>query len=178
MIDWVHFSWKEHLGYVPEIIELTRNWFAFNFLQSEHAKWVLGKFWSVNNSPLLLKPWNPLFDASRERMDKILVWVRLSVLPLQFWTLEHFKAIGNFLGDFLEADMTFEETKQRKVARILVCLNVREGLGEEVDLKWGMYSHTQKLDYENVPFRCRRCHQYGTLDYGLQASIENQRKGA
>jgi hypothetical protein len=53
MIDWVHFAWKEHLGYVPEIIELNRNWFAFNFLQPDHAKWVLGKLWSVNNSPLL-----------------------------------------------------------------------------------------------------------------------------
>jgi hypothetical protein len=33
--------------------------------------------------------------------------------------------------------MTYEETKQRKVARILVNLNVSEGLGEEMDLTWG-----------------------------------------
>lgn len=96
-------------------------------------------------------------------MDKIPVWIRLSALPLQLWTMEHFKAIGNFLGEFLEANMIFKEAKQRKVANILVCLNIREGLGEEVDLKWGIYSHTQKLNYENVAFRCRRCHQYGNL---------------
>ena len=56
----------------------------------------------------------------------------------------------------MDADMTYEETKQRKVARILVNLNVREGLGEEMDLTWGDYTYAQKLDYENIPFRCRR----------------------
>jgi hypothetical protein len=86
----------------------------------------------------------------------------LSALPLQFWSLDYFKAIGNFLGDFLEADLSFEKTKQRKIARILVNLNVREGLGEEIDLTWEGYTHTQLLDYENIPFRCRRVTSMGT----------------
>jgi hypothetical protein len=77
--------------------------------------------------------------------------------------LEYFKAIGNFLGDFLEADLSFKKTKQRKIARILVNINVREGLEEEIDLTWEGYTHTQLLDYENIPFRCWRCHKYGHL---------------
>jgi hypothetical protein len=161
--EWIHSTWKDELGYLPELVELNRNWYAFTFQNSEHSKWVLSKAWSINNSPLLLKPWNPLFDASTERLDKILVWVRLPALPFHLWSFDYFKKIGNFLGDFLDADMTFEETKQRKVARILVNLNVREGLGEEMDLSWGGYTYAQKLDYENIPFRCRRCHQYGHL---------------
>jgi len=68
--------------------------------------------------------------------------------------LDYFKAIGNFLGEFLETDLSFEETKQRKVTRILVNLNVREGLGEEIDLSWGNFTHSQILDYGNIPFRC------------------------
>jgi len=62
----------------------------------------------------------------------------------------------NFLGDFLEADLSFEETKQRKFTSILVNLNIREGLEEEIDLSWGSFTHTQLMDYENAPFRCRR----------------------
>jgi hypothetical protein len=42
IITWTQSVWEEHLGYAPEVIELSRNWFAFNFLQREHAKWVLG----------------------------------------------------------------------------------------------------------------------------------------
>jgi hypothetical protein len=70
-----------------------------------------------------------------------LVWVRLPALPFHLWTFEHFKNIGKFLGDFLDVDMTFEESKQRKVAIILFNLSIREGLGEEFDLNWGGYNY-------------------------------------
>jgi len=82
IIQWAHSVREEHLGYVPNIIELNRNWFVFNFLQPKHAKWALGKNWSVNNSPLFLNPWNPLFDANKEKLDKIHVWVHLPALLL------------------------------------------------------------------------------------------------
>ena len=58
-------------------------------------------------------------------------------------------------------DLSFLETKMRKVARILVSLNVREGLAEDMMLSWGPYVIKQTLDYENVPFRCRNFHAYG-----------------
>jgi hypothetical protein len=32
-----------------------------------------------------------------------------------------------------------------------------------MDLTWGDYTYAQKLDYENIPFICQRCHQYGHL---------------
>ena len=71
IVEWTHLVWEEHLGYAPYVIKLSRNWFAFNFLQPKHAKWALGKNWSINNSTLLLNPWNLIFDASREKLDKI-----------------------------------------------------------------------------------------------------------
>jgi len=77
-------AWKEDLGYSLEVIELSRNSFAFKFNRSKDTNQVMEKNWSINSSPLLLKPWSPLFDATKERMDKILVWVRLPALPLQF----------------------------------------------------------------------------------------------
>jgi len=104
-----------------------------------------------------------MFDASRERVDIIPIWVRLPGLPHHYWEEKFFKRIGNMIGEFLEADKSYLDTRQRKMARILVNINVREGLGEEVDIVLGPFHHTQKLDYENIPFRCRRCHVYGHL---------------
>jgi hypothetical protein len=97
----MHNAWKDELGYLPELVELNRNWYAFTFQISEHSKWALGKAWSINNSPLLLKPWSPLFDASTERLDKILVWVRLPALPFHLWSFEYFKKIGKFFRRLL-----------------------------------------------------------------------------
>jgi hypothetical protein len=56
IIDWMHNVWKEHLGYLLELVELNMNWYAFTFQKFEHYKWALGITWSINNSPLLLKP--------------------------------------------------------------------------------------------------------------------------
>jgi hypothetical protein len=89
---------------------------------------------------------------------------------------EAFKRIKNCLGEFLEVDMSFKESGQMKVARILVCINVREGLVEEIELKWGPYAHTQNLDYEDVPFHCRQCHQYGHLVVDCHLLLRTNRK--
>jgi len=160
--NWMKEEWG-FLGYIPEVIELNRKWFAFTFQTEEQAQSILRRVWSIQNSPMLLKPWSPMFDASRERVDIIPIWVRLPGLPPYYWEEKYFKSIGNKIGEFLEADNSYLDTRQRKMARILVNINVREGLGEEVDIVFGPFQHTQKLDYENIPFRCRRCHDYGHL---------------
>jgi len=159
--DWVEGNWKPLLGYAPVVVMLNRGWFAFKFIKEEELRRVLNMNWHLNHSPVLLKPWHPLFDASRERVDVIPIWVRMPALPLHFWELQHFKRIGDILGTFLEADLTYLETLEQKIARILVSINIREGLAEQINLEWGPEIIPQILDYEKVSFRCRRCHAYG-----------------
>jgi len=149
------------VGYAPVVVILNRGWFAFKFKKEEELRRILNMNWHLNHSPVLLKPWHPMFDAGRERVDVSPVWVRMPALPLHFWELHHFKRIGDILGTFLEADLSYLETNDQKVARILVSINLREGLAEQINLEWGPEIIPQLLDYENVPFRCRRCHAYG-----------------
>jgi hypothetical protein len=37
----------------------------------------------------------------------------------------------------MEVDLSFIETRHRQVARIVVNINVREGLAEDINLVWG-----------------------------------------
>jgi len=122
---------------------------------------ILNKSWSLDHSPVLLKKWHPMFDASIERVDIIPIWVRMPALPLQYWNEFHLRGIGNMLGTCLDVDLSFLKTHVKQVARVLVSINIREGLAETIKLKWGPDVIIQILDYENVPFRCRRCHAYG-----------------
>jgi hypothetical protein len=64
------------------------------------------------------------------------------------------------LGSFIEEDMSFIYSREMGVSRILVNLNLREGLLEYLNLISGGQSFKKKLDYEGIPFMCRRCHQY------------------
>ena len=40
-------------------------------------------------------------------------------------------------------------------------VDLEVGLSEAIKLNVGNWSHIQKLDYEQLPFKCRGCHEYG-----------------
>lgn len=81
---------------------------------------------------IFFKKWTPLFDAQRERLEEIPMWVHLSALAPQLWLADVFISIGNKLGTFLEVDMSFFAMKERKVDHILVKLDLREGLTDNM----------------------------------------------
>ena len=65
-----------------------------------------------------------MFDADREILDKIPVWVWLPGLPLEFWNLTSLKDLGDSLGVFLKVDLSFIKTHRKYVARVLVSMNI------------------------------------------------------
>ena len=83
-----------------------------------------------------------MFDAETEQLDTIPVWVLLPRLPLEFWNPACHSDIGNELGTFIEVDLSFQQTNIKKVARILVSLNIRTSLPEAFNL----YGKTRKKD--------------------------------
>jgi hypothetical protein len=104
------------------------------FVDPTQALEALHTSWTIDSSPVLMKPWNPTFDASCERLDSIPIWVRLPGLPPHLWSESCFKALRNFLGEYISADMSFLASGNMVVARILVSLNIREGLREFINL--------------------------------------------
>lgn len=112
-----------------------------------------------------------MFDVEWERIDVIPVSVRIPGAPWEFWNWESLRDIGNVLGLFIDADMSFTHTKSMTVARILVSLNIRTGLREDLNSIWGQARCKQKLDYEGVPFCCHRCHIYGHLAKNCKQSF-------
>jgi hypothetical protein len=59
--------------------------------------------------------------------------------------------------------MSFMETSVMAIGKVLVGLDLREGLHEQVIIQQGYISHSQILDYSSVPFKCIKCHKYGHL---------------
>jgi hypothetical protein len=51
--------------------------------------------------------------------------------------------------------------EQFTCARICVEVNLEKGLPDTIKLSLGEWCHIQKLDYEQIPFKCLRCHAYG-----------------
>ena len=64
-------------------------------------------------------------------------------------------------------------------ARILVHLDTSDRLQEYITIQWRNFSRRQNLDYEGVPFRCRRCHKIGHLykDFPLNKNKDRGEAG-
>jgi hypothetical protein len=81
-------------------LTLSKGWILFKFLKSEDAEWVLKKPWSIDSTPFLLKKWTPLFNASREKINVMSVWVQLLRTTTRIMDRAELQRIGERVGDF------------------------------------------------------------------------------
>jgi hypothetical protein len=56
-------------------------------------------------------------------------------------------AMDNVLGNFINLEEDFENKIDRKVIKILVGINLCEGLPKEIDMEWGGRSYVQGMEY-------------------------------
>jgi hypothetical protein len=161
--DWISDNWLPILGYVPEHITLSFGWFDIIFNSSEDSQLILDTLWTISGCSLMLKRWRVTFDPATEYFCLRHLWVLLSGLPLQYWTEKALAAIGNELGRFICLDSNLLNGSNRKMARILVEMDIHAGLPKTLEIFWHGRSVTQRLDYLGIPFRCSCCHKMGHL---------------
>jgi hypothetical protein len=106
LLAWVQNTWTPLLGYVPEILDLTKGWVGFICRTPEDVSILLDRFWVLGGSSLMLKRWRVAFDPATEHFQHRHLWVLLPGLPLHFWHEGALKAIGNTLGRFISLDST------------------------------------------------------------------------
>jgi hypothetical protein len=88
--------------------------------------------------------------------------------------------IGKTLGIYVKSS---EATKQRRYtsyARICVYMNISKALPGSVTLEYQDEDWIQTIDYEHIPFHCRKCHEHGHVfqDFPLNAldATTNEKK--
>jgi hypothetical protein len=112
--------------------------------------------WFWGRAGLSMQLWTPAFNPSTDCISSAPVWVRLSYLPLHFWGDESLQSIGNGLSKFLCRSPDSKPTLST-FARICVEMDFTKGFPAEIILQGKDYSRNQKIDYENLSFRCRNC---------------------
>ena len=96
-------------------------------------------------------------------------------LPLELWSAQGFKLIGDKLGKFLYFDEQSLKKENKKIVVLLVEVDISKGLLFEIEIVRGNHSFSQRVDYWDLPFRCRRCCQVGHLqkNCSLEASFRS-----
>jgi hypothetical protein len=161
--DWIADSWKPLLGYIPRVLHLQHGWLGFIFRTPEDSVRILDMFWAVGNGSLMLKRWRLSFNPSTEYFSYRHLWVLLPGLPLQLWNQQALELIGSSLGRFLTVDTASLASSDRKMAKIMVELDIHAGLPEVLNIDWRGHHFAQRLDYLGIPFRCSFCRRTGHL---------------
>lgn len=116
-----------------------------------------------NSSGLYLTDWKPRFSPDKEDFSWAPVWIRMYSLPVEYWRDETLEWIGNKLGTFIKIATETKTRKFTSYARICVQMHLTKTLAASVSLFHDDYEWKQPIDYEHIPFRCRKCHKHGHL---------------
>jgi hypothetical protein len=96
-------------------------------------------------------------------LQNVPVWLRLYSLPLDYSLPSTFKAIKNKLGKYLKTSEATLKGRYTSYVRIWIEMDVSGALPEAISLEFRDEEWIQSIDYEQIPFRCRRCHEHGHL---------------
>jgi hypothetical protein len=167
---WIKVWWNPKGDY--ELQLSSKGFFTVIFYNLEDKDQIFeGGLYFYNSVGLYLGFWTDRFCPEKENFAYTPVWIHLYSLPQEFWLEEILMGLGNTLGNYVKSS---EATKQRKYtsyARICVYMNISKALPGTVTLEYQDEEWTQTIDYEHIPFRCRKFHEHGHLfrDFPLNA---------
>ena len=134
-------------------------WIVFVFLEDSHATTVLNSLWHIGVGYLVLDRWHVNFDPLRERVKKRHLWVLLLGLPFPLWNRSLLEGIGNTIGRFMAVEDDFMNSYDKRMAKILVELDISKGLPADVEILCLDRMFSQRLDYLSIPFKCSQCQE-------------------
>jgi hypothetical protein len=174
LIKWIHQWWNPKGHYDLQLG--SKGFFTIIFHNLEDRNHVFdGGPYFFNSVGLFLRFWMEKFSPEKEDFVHAPVWIRLYSLPQEFWLEEILVGIGNTIGIYVKSS---EETKKRRYtsyACICVYLNIAKPLPGSIALEYHDEDWSQTIDYEHIPFRCRKCHEHGHLfrDFPLNATTKS-----
>ena len=78
-----------------------------------------------------------------------------------FWWEEYLETIGKNLGNFVALEDGWDTKVDRRCMKILVEMDLRNGIFEELVIKMHNSQWRQQMDYWKVMFRCFGCLEVG-----------------
>ncbi|KAJ1377413.1 Ribonuclease H-like superfamily [Sesbania bispinosa] len=129
--------WQPSSG--MEIIDLENDYFLVRFSNSEDLNHVLecGP-WMILDHYLVVQHWRPKFFPFEDKLQRVVVWIRIPGLPVEYYDRKILWRIGNTVGHTIKIDLnTLREkvsglgelvTDRAKFARICVEVDLQKVL--------------------------------------------------
>jgi hypothetical protein len=162
LIKWIQYWWKPRGHYDLQLG--SKGFFTIIFHNLEDRNRIFdGGPYFYNSAGLFLRFWTEKFSPEKEDFAHAPVWIRLYSLPQEFWLEEVLAGIGNTIGIYVKSSEATKQWRYTSYARICVYLNIAKPLPGSITLEYHDEDWSQTIDYEHIPFRCRKCHEHGHL---------------
>lgn len=141
-----------------EMIALENDYFLVKFNSIMDYQYAAYKGpWMVLDHYLIVKEWCPNFDPFEVTEEKMLVWVRFPVLPIEYFKEAFLQKVGNKIGRFVRMDEATSITTKGKFARMCVEIDITKPLVP----KFRIQKRTRRIEYEGIHLVCFHCGVYG-----------------
>lgn len=141
-----------------DLVALENEYFLVRFSSKkdyEYAK--LGGPWMILDHYLVVKEWYPNFDPLNDKTEKLIVWVRIPCLPIEYFNFVFLKKVGKKIGRPIRADFSTDMASRGKFARMCVEVDITKPLLAKFKLK----NRVRRVEYEGIHLVCFGCGMYG-----------------
>ncbi|XP_074288383.1 uncharacterized protein LOC141613545 [Silene latifolia] len=115
-----------------------------------------------HNKPLVVKPWTPESNLTKERVKSVPIWIRICGLGLKFWGKSCLEKLAGLVGKFIKTDGATEEKTRLGYARLMVEVEVGQVLPDKLYFKDEKgVENIVLLEYEWKPIICSLCKGIG-----------------
>ncbi|XP_062114416.1 uncharacterized protein LOC133825501 [Humulus lupulus] len=152
--------WKDQ---VDKVGILSSGIFIIQFLSMEMRNRILdGGYLFFGRKPLIMKPWNPVDDFSKEDIDSVPIWVQLGGLDLKYWGERSlFKIVGQ-IGKPIQVDSITRNRDRLAYPRILIEVTMKQEFPSRISFRNELDQEVDIfVEYEWKPTICTNCSGLG-----------------
>ncbi|XP_019418439.1 PREDICTED: uncharacterized protein LOC109329226 [Lupinus angustifolius] len=144
------------------MVSLGKGYYDFSFSSVEDMRSICAVgAWSLKPSFLRMSLWTPDFNPSQKRHSHSQCWVKIFGLPQEYWSPRILFSIAGGLGTPISLDDATSKRSFGHYALVLVEVNIREDLHEQILVEREGFAFFVGIEYENVPPYCTSCNSIG-----------------
>lgn len=89
------------------LIDLPNDFYTVKFVRkNDYNSTLLNSPWMIGDRYLHIQRWRPNFIVEMAKIKLLPVWVRFSVLPVEYYIVQWLQRVGNKIGRTLKVDDT------------------------------------------------------------------------
>ncbi|XP_028073153.1 uncharacterized protein LOC114275333 [Camellia sinensis] len=155
------FSLWKNKG-LKEVLANGEGFIFFIFESPNCGREVLeGGPWYIGGFHLILKQWTRMMRLTKDKIQKVPVWVKFFNVPMEYWDSDGLSRIASGVGVPLFTDHLTVKGTRVAFARVCVEVDASAKQPPSFPVKCGEKQVIVKVEYQGLPSKCEHCLVFG-----------------